>query len=146
MPNLAATLKGEISRIARKEIRSETEALKRQSAQHRSQIASLKRQVADLVRLLRSPSRSAQVPNRAPTADGGAKAGLRFRAKGFAVHRQRLGLSAAQAGALLDVSGQTVYHWEAGKSRPRASQLPRIDAFRKLTKKGAAAAVAQVLG
>jgi hypothetical protein len=44
------------------------------------------------------------------------------------------------------VSGQTIYHWEAGKARPRASQLPRIDALRKLTKKGAAAAVPQVMG
>lgn len=146
MSNLATTLKGEISRIARKEVRSETEVLKRQSAQHRSQIASLKRQVAGLARLLRNHSKSAQVPNKASADDEGARARLRFRAKGFAMHRQRLGLSAAQAGALLDVSGQTVYHWEAGKSKPRASQLSRIDAFRKLTKKGAAAAVAQVLG
>jgi DNA-binding transcriptional regulator YiaG len=82
----------------------------------------------------------------APADEEGARSGLRFRSKGFAVHRQRLGLSAAQAGALLGVSGQTIYHWEAGKARPRASQLPRIDALRKLTKKGAAAAVAQVMG
>jgi len=146
MPNIATVLKGEISRIARKEVRSETESLKKQSTQHRSQIAALKRQVAGLEKLLRKQSKGAKAVAAAPADQEGARGGLRFRSKGFAAHRQRLGLSAAQAGALLGVSGQTIYHWEAGKARPRTSQLPRIDALRKLTRKGAAAAVAQVMG
>jgi hypothetical protein len=53
MPNIATLLKGEISRIARKEVRAETESLKKQSSQYRGQIAALKRQVADLEKLLR---------------------------------------------------------------------------------------------
>lgn len=146
MPNIATVFKGEISRIARKEVRAETESLKKHSTQYRSQIAALKRQVADLEKLLRKQSTGARAVAVAPADYEGARAGLRFRSKGFAAHRQRLGLSAAQAGALLGVSGQTIYHWEAGKARPRASQLPRIAALRKLTKKGAAAAVAQVMG
>jgi DNA-binding transcriptional regulator YiaG len=144
MPNIATLLKGEISRIARKEIRAETEILKKQSSQYRGQIAALKRQLGDLEKLLRKQSKSGKpVPD---VQDETTSTGLRFRSKGFATHRKRLGLSAAQAGALLGVSGQTIYHWEAGKAKPRASQLPRIDALRKLTKKGAAAAVAQVMG
>jgi DNA-binding transcriptional regulator YiaG len=146
MPNIATVLKGEISRIARKEVRAETESLKKQSTQHRSQIAALKRQLANFEKLLRKQSKEAKSATTAPGDEDAARVGLRFRSKGFAAHRQRLGLSAAQAGALLGVSGQTIYHWEAGKARPRASQLPRIDALRKLTKKGAAAAVAQVVG
>jgi DNA-binding transcriptional regulator YiaG len=146
MPNIASVLKGEISRIARKEVRAETESLKKQSTQHRSQIAALRRQVAGLEKLLRKQSKGTKAVAGAPTDQEGARSGLRFRSTGFAVHRRRLGLSAAQAGALLGVSGQTIYHWEAGKAKPRASQLPRIDALRKLTKKGAAAAVAQVMG
>jgi hypothetical protein len=147
MPNIAAVLKNEISRIARKEVRAETESLKKQSTQYRGQIAALKRQVAGLETLLRRQSKGAKAAAAAPPVDeDGARGGLRFRSKGFAAHRQRLGLSAAQAGALLGVSGQTIYHWEGGKARPRASQLPRIDALRKLTKKSAAAAVAQVMG
>jgi DNA-binding transcriptional regulator YiaG len=146
MPNIASILKTEISRIARKEVRAETESLKKQSTQYRGQIAALKRQVTGLEKLLRNQSKGAKAAAVAPVDQEGARGGLRFRSKGFAAHRQRLGLSAAQAGALLGVSGQTIYHWEAGKARPRASQLPRIDALRKLTKKGAAAAVAQVLG
>ncbi|MBI5277798.1 MAG: helix-turn-helix domain-containing protein [Burkholderiales bacterium] len=146
MPNIATVLKGEISRIARKEVRAETETLKKQSSQYRGQIAALKRQVADLEKLLRKQSKGVRAAPAAPADETDGTVGLRFRSKGFATHRKRLGLSAAQAGALLGVSGQTIYHWEAGKARPRASQLPRIDALRKLTKKGAAAAVAQVMG
>jgi hypothetical protein len=146
MPNIATVLKSEISRIARKEVRAETESLKKQSTQYRGQIAALKRQIADLEKMLRKQSKGARATSPAPAEEEAGRSGLRFRSKGFAVHRQRLGLSAAQAGALLGVSGQTIYHWEAGKARPRASQLPRIDALRKLTKKGAAAAVAQVMG
>jgi DNA-binding transcriptional regulator YiaG len=146
MPNIASILKSEISRIARKEVRAQTEGLKRQSIQYRSHIAALKRQVANLEKLLRKRSKGARATSAAAADEESARTGLRFRSKGFAAHRQRLGLSAAQAGALLGVSGQTIYHWEAGKAKPRVSQLPRINALRKLTKKGAAAAVAQVMG
>ena len=146
MPNIASILKSEISRIARKEVRAETESLKKQSTQYRGQLAALKRQVTDLEKLLRKQSKGAKAATAAPADEEGARGGLRFRSKGFAAHRQRLGLSAAQAGALLGVSGQTIYHWEAGKAKPRAGQLPRINALRKLSKKGAAAAVAQVMG
>jgi hypothetical protein len=53
MPNIATVLKGEISRIARKEVRLVTEGLKKQSVQHRSHIAALRRQVVALEKLLR---------------------------------------------------------------------------------------------
>lgn len=146
MSNIATALKNEISRIARKEVRAETQQLKKQSAHYRSQIASLKRQVAALERQVRRLSKGGKAAPAAPEVDEHAAAGLRFRSKGFAVHRRRLGLSAAQAGALLGVSGQSIYHWEAGKAKPRASQMPAIAALRNLSKAQAAAAVTQVLG
>jgi DNA-binding XRE family transcriptional regulator len=148
MPNIATVLKSEISRIARKEVRSETGALKKSSVQYRSDIAALKRRLADLERLLKRQART--IKTVAPAAskgdDDSQSEGLRFRAKGFAAHRQRLGLSAAEAAALLGVSALSVYHWESGKSRPRSVHMPRIAAFRKLGKKQAAAAVEQVMG
>jgi hypothetical protein len=45
MPNIATALKAEIARVARKEIKIETEALKSASSRYRSEIAALKRQV-----------------------------------------------------------------------------------------------------
>lgn len=146
MPNIVTVLKSEISRIARKEVRAETQQLKKQSAHYRSQIASLKHQVAALESRLRKQSKPAKTASAAAGEDEATAGDLRFRAKGFATHRRRLGLSAAQAGALLGVSGQSIYHWEAGKTKPRSSQMPAIAALRKLSKTQAAAAVKQVMG
>lgn len=134
MPNFASVLKDEIVRLARKEIRREVEGLKKASAQYRTEIAALKRRVAELEK------RHAQVEKKGskkvsvePAVEGTAK--LRFSAKRFAVQRQKLGVTAAGMGILLGVSAQTVYNWEAGKSRPRQPQLAAIAAVRKLGKK-----------
>jgi len=141
MANIASLLKSEISRIARKEIRAETQLLKKASAQYRSDIASLKRRLAEQHRLI------ATLRKNNPAAAANAKAEeasqLRFRADGFSSLRKKLGLSAAEMGKLLGVSLQTIYHWEKGQSKPRASQLQGIAEVRKLGKRGAAACLAE---
>ena len=47
MPNLAATLKEEIQRLARKEIKAQTGSTKQAVAKYRSEIAQLKRQLRE---------------------------------------------------------------------------------------------------
>jgi DNA-binding transcriptional regulator YiaG len=42
-------------------------------------------------------------------------------------------------GILLGVSGQTVYHWEAGKTRPRPKQLLAIAVLRNVGRREAKA-------
>lgn len=150
MPNIATALKQEIARIARRETRAEMQALQKSRARYRSEIAALKRDVAGLERQLAALSRGAkrsrgggQVGGEQDSASQGADAKLRFRPAGLAAHRQRLGLSAKQAGQLLGVSMLTVYKWEKGEVRPRASQMPAIAAFRRLGKKEALARVGQ---
>lgn len=141
MANIASLLKSEISRIARKEIRAETETLKKASAQYRSDIAALKRRLAEQDRFI------AKLRKNKPAAAANDKpeetSQLRFRADGFASLRKKLGLSAADMGKLLSVSLQTIYHWEKGQSKPRASQLKAIAEVRKLGKRGAAARLAE---
>ena len=135
MPNIASVLKGEILRLARKEVRKEIESLKKASAQFRSDISSLKRTVAGLekmnVRLQKSSTKKVAIK------DDSSDANVRFSVKGFASHRKRLGLSAAEMGALLGVSAQTVYHWETGKTKPRKQQLVVIASLRKMGKRQA---------
>jgi DNA-binding XRE family transcriptional regulator len=136
MSTFSDQLKSEMIRIVKKEIRAESKTRKNLGMQQRAEIAALKRRVAELEtalkRLGQTGARSA--PAAAPSApEGGVK--LRFRAGGFASLRQKLDLTAAQMAQLLGVSPQSVYHWEIGKSRPRASQLPAISAVRKLGKK-----------
>ena len=138
MPNIASILKEEIVRLARKELRSETEGLKKASAQYRSEIAALKRRVVALEKQLAGLSKRAS--NKVtPKADPETATGVRFSAKGLAKHRQRLGLTAEHMGTLLGVSAQTVYNWEAGKTRPRQQQMTTISAVRSLGKKQASA-------
>jgi len=50
MPNIAAVFKEEIVRLARKEIRRQTNFLRKASAQYRKDIAEMKRRVSDLQR------------------------------------------------------------------------------------------------
>ena len=134
MPNIASVLKDEILRLARKEVRSELEGLKKASGQYRSDIAGLKRQVAALEK--QQARIAKKVPGKvAPTVEGEETTKFRFSAKRFAAMREKLGLSAADLGTLLGVSGQTVYHWESGKTRPRQGQLAAIAVVRGVGKR-----------
>ena len=138
MSSFADQLKSEIARIARKEVRAETGALKKANAQHRAEIAALKRRLLETERALARWVRNAgRVGGRASEAEQEASPaqGLRFRVAGFASLRKKLGLSAAEMGKLIGVSAQSVYHWETGKSRPRAAQLASIAEVRKLGKR-----------
>jgi DNA-binding transcriptional regulator YiaG len=139
MPNIASALKGEISRLARKEVRSETVQLKRAITEYRAQIAALKRRALALEQRLRSMQRTnSSSAESAGQQSNGAAESFRFSAKGLASHRKRLGLSAHQCGVLLGASGQSVYKWEDGKARPRAKHMPAIAALRTLGRKQAA--------
>ncbi|RYE44017.1 MAG: helix-turn-helix domain-containing protein [Hyphomicrobiales bacterium] len=135
MPNIAIALKQEIGRLARKELRSETEPLKKAVAAYRKEIAALKRRMETLERQQKRLAKP--VPSRQSVETDG-DVHLRFRADGFAQHRKRLGLSAREMGLLLDASPLSVYKWEAGKAKPRAKHLAAIAAVRKLGRKDAA--------
>jgi len=80
------------------------------------------------------------------TKEGSATRHQRFSPQGLASQRQRLGLSAADFGLLLGASGQSIYNWEAGNARPRASHLPAIAALKTLGKKNAAAHLSALKG
>jgi DNA-binding transcriptional regulator YiaG len=138
MPNIAFVLKGEIARLARKEIRAELESLKKTVARQRTEVSELKRRLAEAERRLGRAIKQKVAPGAAP-AEGEDQPRVRFSPKHLASRRKRLGLSAAELGVLLGVSAQTVYNWEMGKSRPRASQLPAIAGLRSLGKRQARA-------
>lgn len=142
MPNIAAALSAEISRIARKELRAETEALKKATAGYRRDIAALKRRLQTLERLAKSGNRRAAPAARDSAEQSESK--LRFSATRFAAQRQKLGISAAKFADLLGVSPLTVYKWESGKSRPRRAQLEVIAASRMLGKREAMARLAEL--
>ncbi len=135
MPNIGTVLKSEISRVSRKEVRGETQALKKSVSQYRGQIADLKRRLQALeqqVKRLGKTSAKA-LPAQDGDEDGGGS--LRFSAKGLAAQRRRLGLSAASVAKILGVSALSIYKWESGKTRPRAKQIEAIATLRGMGKR-----------
>ena len=134
MSNFAAQLKTEISRLAKKESRTQAAVLKKAQTTHRAEIADLKRRIASLEAVVRRLGKTS-ARSTTPAKEEDEPQGLRFRADGFASLRKKFGVSAAQMALLLGVSNQSVYHWETGKSKPRAAQLQAIAAVRKLGKK-----------
>lgn len=135
MPDIAAALKAEIARIARKQIKSENEALKKAVSAYRHEIASLKKRVEHLERQGKRVRRASEPAAQEP----GAGQQLRFSAPRFASQRAKLGLSAADFALLLGVSPLSVYKWEKGDVRPRAAQLQAIAQLRGLGKREAQA-------
>jgi DNA-binding transcriptional regulator YiaG len=133
MPNIASVLKAEIARVARKELRAETDSLKKATATYRREIAALKKRVAALEKQVKRGGRATRV--QAETSGEAEGRQLRFSATRFAAQRKKLGISAASFATLLGVSPISVYKWEGGKARPRRAQLEAISAARKLGKR-----------
>lgn len=140
MPNIGALLKAEITRLSRREIRHELQSMRKASAEYRSAIASLKRRAAklerEMARLAKQGTRVTGEP--VPVSRQG---NVRFQARGVRSLRKRLGLSAAQLAKLLNVSEQSVYNWEAGKTTPRKEQLASIVRLRSIGKREAHASL-----
>ena len=143
MPNIASVLKEEVARIVRRQFRSETETLKKASSRYRTDIAALKRRIEALEKQISRLEK--MVPkNVAPTADKESETKLRFKPQGVRAQRTRLELSARELGALVGVSAQTIYNWEAGTTRPRDEQLAVIATVRKMGKREVQARLAQM--
>ncbi len=133
MPNVAAVLKEEITRLARKEAKQQVGPLKKVIAEQRRTIADLRRRLDSVERaqgfLQKQEKRRLEAPPAVPAARGAAPAAAaagdapRFSPKWVAADRKRLGFSAKDYAKLVGVSMLTVYNWEKGKSKPRAQQL-----------------------
>lgn len=137
MPNIGTILKQEITRLARRELRAELLATKKASAQYRHAIATLRSKVASLEKQVSQFERRAAKGVSAPTPEATGSP-VRFGAKGLKALRARLGLSAAELGKVLGVTGQSIYNWELGNARPRAEQIQKIVALRAVGKRDVA--------
>lgn len=133
MANIAALLKEEISRIARKELRGETDILKKANNRYRGEIAKLKRRITQLERQLKSIQKFSVGANVANANSESPR--YRFSASGLKKLRQRHGLSAATLGKIVGSSLQTIYNWETGKTRPSPDQIEKIAILRRMSKR-----------
>jgi DNA-binding transcriptional regulator YiaG len=151
MPTFADALKKEISRIARKELKSDLEQVRKLVTSHRSEIATLKRELKSvqsqnkaLAKLLKGSggaSKSAAPQSEETAPRRGRKP--TYSADGLKVMRQKLGVTQAQLALLLEVSSLSIYKWESGQSVPRAAQQQKIFALRSVGKRAAAKVLAE---
>ncbi|HEY4364921.1 MAG TPA: hypothetical protein VGN17_28410 [Bryobacteraceae bacterium] len=145
MPNLSNVFKDQMARIANRQINRQGKVVRKLLAQHRRDLAALKRQIAQLTRAVgflgkqerRRVGSSPGVVAAASTGVGAAGDRLRFRADGLKTHRAKLGLSAADYGKLVGVSGLTIYNWEAKKAKPQKAQVAKVATVRGLGKREA---------
>ncbi len=128
MGKLEETIRSEIRRLARKEIRAQCDPLARQ-------VRELKRQVARLAKAGSAgaaPTAAKAAPPIELTADPGEVAKARSPAGLIKKLRKRLAVTQAELATLIDVSPTTVAFWEQGRNRPVDSSKVALVALRKL--------------
>ncbi len=138
MPNFMQTFRDEVTRLARKEIKANNNALKRASAQHRRDIAALKREVAQLERKVAFLERQESKRVAKPKPDKDPER-VRFSPQWLRRHREKLDLSAEDYGKLVGVTGQSIYMWEHGRTKPRKAQQAKLAGIRGIGKREARA-------
>ena len=131
MPNLLDALKKEITRLARKETKSQITALRAASARYRREIAELKRATKDLEKRLVRVERQQRERAEKPTSPE-LPEGKRFSPKWLKSHRAKLGLSVADYALLAGVGRQIMYKYESGQTKPRKGQVAKFVAVRDL--------------
>ncbi len=136
MRNVAEALRAEITRLAKKESKSQVATLKAASVRYRREIAELKR-VTKLLekRVAHLELQEGRRAKKAPSPD--LAEGRRFSSRGLRSHRAKLGLSAQEYGLLVGVSGQMIYKYERAETRPRRGQIAKLVAVRGLGKREA---------
>jgi DNA-binding transcriptional regulator YiaG len=139
MPNLAAILKEEIRRLARKEVKMLTTSTRRAVASYRREIARLKRLLGEQQRKLEllEQLEKKRLAQGEETVLPQEQENVRFSARSVRAQRKRLKLSAEQFARLLGVSPLTIYNWEHGKARPRAAGLKALVAVRSIGRREA---------
>lgn len=136
MTTFADSLKKEIARVARKELREEIVALRKTSGLQRSEIAALKKHIRALQTQVSLLGKTWSVPVRAATDTTSAvsvdqarsKPGRKvtFTAERLKTQRAKLGFTQEQMGKLLGVSSLSIWKWESGGAAPRAARVPQI--------------------
>ena len=137
MPNVATVLRDEIRRLAKREIKAATSTTKQAVVQYRSDIAKLKRELQQQQKKMAFLEAQERKRLGQPQAAEEDLEGVRFSARSVRAQRKRLGLSAADYGKLVGVSGMTIYTWEHGKARPRKAQIAGLVAVRGIGKREA---------
>ncbi len=139
MSNIAKMFRDEIQRLARRQVRTELKAVKRDNVRLKKSVADLRRQVAALNRtsreLVKQVTPVVAIKENEQAAEKAAT--LRPTSKSLKKLRARLGLTQVQFGKLLGVSGQAVVQWarRQGRLRMRRTTLTALAGIQNIGKR-----------
>jgi len=119
VPNLAGVLKGEIRRLARKEVRATVMPLRKLVTTMRRRIAQQRKLLSELERASKRSMNGARTAE-APASD---ETQIRFSPEWVKAHRKKLKMSRRVYAKLIGVSAQSIFGWETGRTRPRRRAL-----------------------
>ncbi len=141
MPNIGKVLREEIARLAKRQVRTELSSLKRDNVRLKKSVAELRRQIATLSRASRELVKKVTPVMETREIEDATKSAdtLRPTSKSLKRLRARLGLTQAQFGQLLGVSGQAVVQWASkeGRVRMRATTLSALARIKDMGKREA---------
>ena len=141
MPNIAKVLREEIQRLAKRQVRAELSPVRRDNVRLKKIVADLRRQMAALNRtsreLVKKVTPVVAVKETEEATEKAAK--LRPTSKSLKKLRARLGLTQAQLGKLLGVSGGAVVQWASkeGRIRMRKTTLSALAGIQNIGKREA---------
>lgn len=150
MNAFAEAFRQEIARVARKVVRQELVHLRKQVAQSRAEVSTLRKELKALAAHTKQlEKRIGKAPSPAPAADetSAAQPGTRrrvFHAETLAKKRAALGLSQGEMAALAGCASVSLYRWEHGLAKPRAAQHDALKRVMAMGKREAAAQLAEL--
>jgi len=135
MGKMEQTLKSEITRLARKEMRATYLPLRRDVRRLKRTVSALQKRVAVLVRL-RAELQAQRTAERARLAAAPEEVKV-ARISPLLVKklRKRLGITQGELATLVGVSSSAVGFWEYGKAKPEGHNREALVALRKLGKR-----------
>jgi DNA-binding transcriptional regulator YiaG len=130
---LESTIKSEIQRLAKREIRATFVPLRKEVRTMRVKLSTLSKSINSLNRLTKELHLEEAKPKLKATP-GEVKAS-RFTPDRIRRLRKKLGLSMRELGVLTGVNLSSVLSWEKGKFKPRGKKKAALVALRKMRKR-----------
>lgn len=119
MPDVAAVLKEEIRRLARKEVKQLVSSLEKDNRLLKKTVSAQRKRLDRIEKQVRNRQAAAVADSAETDAADDAAEGSRARISAKAIRelRQKFGMSREAFGKLLGVSSQSIYQWERQEGR-----------------------------
>ena len=134
MAKLESIIKSEITRLAKREVRSTFRPLRKEVWRMKLKLSNLIKNFAVLDRLAKEASRGKSTEPKLEATPEEVKAS-RLTPERIAGLRKKLGISQRELGLLVGATTGAVLSWEKGKFKPRGDKKAALVALRKVRKR-----------